>query len=107
MRGVFHCFSGSVETARELTALGWYLGFTGVVTFKNAKKTAAVAADAPEDRILIETDCPYLAPEPCRGRRCDSSLLVHTGARIAALRGVPPEEIYRKTCENARRFYQI
>lgn len=107
VRGVFHCFSGSVETARELTALGWYLGFTGVVTFKNAKKTAAVAADAPEDRILIETDCPYLAPEPCRGRRCDSSLLVHTGARIAALRGVSPEELYRKTCENARRFYRI
>lgn len=107
VRGVFHCFSGSVETARELTSLGWYLGFTGVVTFKNAKKTAAVAIDAPADRILIETDCPYLAPEPCRGTRCDSSLLVHTGAKIAALRGVPPEKLYALTYENARRFYGI
>lgn len=105
--GVFHCFSGSVETSRELVELGWYFGFTGVVTFKNAKKTAAVAAFVPEDRILIETDCPYLSPEPYRGRRCDSSLLVHTGAKIAALRGVTSEEIYLKTCENARRFFGI
>lgn len=107
VRGVFHCFSGSVETARELVSLGWYLGFTGVVTFQNAKKTAAVAADAPEDRILIETDCPYLSPEPYRGRRCDSTRLLYTGAKIAALRGKTPEEIYRLTCENARRFYRI
>ena len=107
VRGVFHCFSGSVETARELVALGWYLGFTGVVTFKNAKKTAAVAVDVPADRILIETDCPYLAPEPRRGTRCDSSLLVHTGAKLAALRGVPAAEMYAVTCENARRFYGI
>ncbi len=107
VRGVFHCFSGSVETARELVSLGWYLGFTGVVTFKNAKKTASVAVDAPEDRILIETDCPYLAPEPHRGTRCDSSLLLHTGAKIAALRGMTDEALYRKTCENARRFYHI
>lgn len=107
VRGAFHCFSGSVETARELTSLGWYLGFTGIVTFKNAKKTAAVAVDAPADRILLETDCPYLAPEPCRGARCDSSLLVHTGAKIAALRGVPAAELYALTCENARRFYGV
>lgn len=105
VRGVFHCFSGSVETARELTALGWYLGFTGVVTFKNAKKTAAVAADAPLDRILIETDCPYLAPEPFRGRRCDSSLLRYTGARIAELRGMAPEALFEASFRNACALY--
>ena len=107
VRGVFHCFSGSVETARELTALGWYLGFTGVVTFKNAKKAAAVAVDSPADRILIETDCPYLAPEPRRGRRCDSRLLSYTGARIAELRGLEPEALYALTCRNACAFYGL
>ncbi len=107
VRGVFHCFSGSVEMARELVALGWYIGFTGVVTFKNAKKTVEVAKDVPADRILIETDCPYLAPEPCRGTRCDSSLLVHTGAKIAALRGAAAQDLYAVTCENACHFYNI
>ena len=98
LRGVFHCFSGSVEVMRELTDCGWYVGFTGVVTFKNGRKAAAVAAAVPEDRILIETDCPYLAPEPQRGSRCDSSLLRYTGARIAELRGMDPEEILGQVC---------
>ena len=107
VRGVFHCFSGSAETARELTELGWYLGFTGVVTFKNAKKAAAVAADAPLSRILIETDCPYLAPEPFRGKRCDSSMLRRTGARIAELRGMTPEALYEASFRNACAFYGL
>ena len=107
VKGVFHCFSGSVETGRELTALGWYLGFTGVVTFKNAKKAAAVAADVPADRLLIETDCPYLAPEPFRGRRCDSSMLRSTGAQIASLRGMTEEALFRLSFENAKTFYGL
>lgn len=107
VRGVFHCFSGSVETMRELVGMGWYIGFTGIVTFKNAKKIAAVAAAVPEERILIETDCPYLAPDPVRGSRCDSSLLKYTGARIAELRGVTAEHIYSAALGNARRFFNI
>ncbi len=107
VRGVFHCFSGSVETGRELTALGWYLGFTGIVTFKNAKKPAAVAADAPLSRILIETDCPYLAPEPHRGRRCDSTLLRHTAARIAEVRGMTEAEAAAATLRSACALYRV
>ena len=107
VRGVFHCFSASVEVMRDLVACGWYVGFTGVVTFKNGRKAAAVAAAVPEDRILIETDCPYLAPEPQRGSRCDSSLLRYTGARIAELRGLDPEAIYAISDANARRFYGL
>lgn len=105
--GVFHCYAGAVEMMRELTALGWYIGFTGIVSFGNSRKLKKVALEIPEDRILIETDCPYLAPEPLRGRRCDSSMLTHTGAAIAAIRGVEAERIYAASCENARRFYKI
>jgi TatD DNase family protein len=107
VRGVFHCFSGSVETARELVERGWYIGFTGVVSFKNAKRAAAVAAALPLERILIETDCPYMAPEPYRGKRCDSSLLQYTGAAIARIRGLTPDEIYEQTAKNAAEFYKI
>ena len=107
VRGELHCFSGSAETARELVKMGFYIAFGGALTFKNARKTLEAAQAVPMERLLIETDCPYLSPEPYRGRRCDSSLLVHTGAKIAALRGVTPEEIYLKTCENARRFFGI
>ena len=73
--GVFHCFSGSLEMAKELVKRGWYIGFTGVVTFKNARKAVEVASSIPLERILIETDCPYMAPEPFRGRRNDPSLV--------------------------------
>ena len=87
--------------------MGWYIGFTGAVTFRGAKKAAAVAQDVPAARILIETDCPYMAPEPVRGTRCDSAMLVHTGAKIAVLRGIEPEVFYAQSCENACRFYGI
>ncbi|MDR3644438.1 MAG: TatD family hydrolase [Clostridia bacterium] len=90
-RGVMHCFSGSPEMAAQLVRLGLYIGFTGVVTFKNARNATETAAALPFDRILIETDCPYMAPEPFRGRRCDSTMLPRTLERIALLRGIEPE----------------
>lgn len=104
-RGVVHCFSGSVEMMREVTALGLYIGLGGAVTFKNARRPAAVAAAVPANRLLLETDAPYMAPVPFRGHRCDSSLIEYTAQCIAAIRGVPPEELVRTTGENARRLF--
>lgn len=106
-RGVVHCYSGSAEMAKELLALGMYLGFTGVVTFKNNKKAAEVLAVTPLDRILVETDCPYMAPEPLRGRRCDSTMLVHTITRIAGDLGLAPERAAAQTAQNARTLFGI
>ena len=107
LRGVFHCYSGGVEMARELTKLGWFFSFGGAVTFKNARKAPEVIAALPPDRILLETDCPYLAPVPVRGKRCDSSLLPYTAAAVAAFRGVSTEEIEALTWENACRFFKL
>ena len=106
-RGVLHCFSGSVEMAAEVVTLGMYLGFTGVVTFKNNRKAAGVLATVPHERVLVETDCPYMAPEPLRGRRCDSSMLVHTIARIAAVWETGPDSVARLTAGNARRLFGL
>lgn len=99
VRGVFHCFSGSVETAKELVKRGWYLGLTGVVTFKNARKAVEVAQWVPLDRLLIETDCPFMAPEPFRGRRCDSTMVPRVAEKVAQLRGLPVETVARITRE--------
>lgn len=107
LRGVFHCFSGSYEMAKELIKRGWYIGFTGVVTFKNARKAVETAANIPLDRILIETDCPYMAPEPFRGRRCDPSLVPYVAKKIADLRGLSPESVAAATAENAKRCFRI
>ena len=107
IRGVFHCFSGSYEMAKELIKRGWYIGFTGVVTFKNARKAVETAANIPLDRILIETDCPYMAPEPFRGRRCDPSLVPYVAKKIADLRGLSPESVAAATAENAKRCFRI
>ena len=107
VKGVFHCYSGSLEMAKELVKRGWYIGFTGVVTFKNARKAVEVAESIPLDRILIETDCPYMAPEPYRGRRNDPSLVPFVAAKIAQLRGLTPEEVGKATGENARRLFCI
>ena len=107
LRGVFHCFSGSVEMARELLKRGWYLGFDGPVTYKSNKKAAEVLAVTPLERILVETDSPYMAPEPCRGKRNDSSLLVYVLEKIAALKGVSAEEMTRITQENGCRLFGI
>ena len=106
-RGVVHCFSGSVEMMRQVTALGLYIGLGGVTTFKNARRPAAVAAAVPDDRLLLETDAPYMAPEPYRGRRCDSSLIAHTAAHIARLRGTDTDTLLQQTAANAQRLFGI
>lgn len=105
--GVFHCFSGSPEMALWLVERGWYIGFTGVVTFKNARRAVEAVQALPLDRILIETDCPYMAPEPYRGRRNDSRYVPLVAAKIAALRGMTPEEAGVLTAANARRLFRI
>lgn len=107
LSGEFHCYSGSAEMAKEIISRGWYLGFTGVITFKNARKAVEVLKMCPLDRILIETDCPYLAPAPHRGERNDSRLLVHVAEKIAELKGISPERVLEITAENGRRFFNI
>ena len=101
VRGVFHCYSGSLEMAKELVRRGWYIGLTGVVTFKNARKAVEVASALPLDRLLIETDCPYMAPVPFRGKRNDPSYVPLVAARIAELRGLSPEAVGEATARNA------
>ncbi|MBR3367531.1 MAG: TatD family hydrolase [Lachnospiraceae bacterium] len=105
--GVIHCFSYGVEMAREFLKLGFYIGIGGVVTFKNARKLKEVAAEVPADRILLETDCPYLAPVPYRGKRNCSLYLPHVVRTLAEIRGVSEDEILRVTEENARRMYRL
>ena len=105
--GVFHCYSGSAEMARQLVDKGWYIGFTGVLTFKNARKAVEVAQSIPLERIVLETDCPYMAPEPFRGKRNDPGYLYRMAEKLAELRGVSVEEIHRITMENGRRLYNI
>ena len=107
VRGVCHCFSGSIETARELLKLDYMISFTGNITFKNARRAPEVIAWLPEDRIMLETDCPYMAPEPFRGRRCDSGYLYRVCETAAAIRGVSPEHLAEATLQNGRRFYNI
>lgn len=105
--GVFHCFAGSVEMARELLALGYHLSFTGVITFKNARRAIEVIREVPLDRLMVETDAPYMAPEPYRGRR-NSSLYVHRMAEtIAEIKGVDVSEVERVTAENGCRLFGI
>ena len=107
VKGVFHCFSGSPEFARELVRRGWYIGFTGVLTFKNARKAVETARSIPLERILIETDCPYMAPEPFRGRRNDPRLVRFVAKKLAQLRDIPEEDAARITMENACRLFAI
>ncbi len=104
---VVHCFSGSAEMAREVLKLGLYVGFTGVLTFKNAKKALKALAEVPTDRLLLETDCPYMAPEPFRGKRCDSSMISYTAAKAAEIKGLDVQELINITNGNGRRFYRI
>ncbi|HEU4409745.1 MAG TPA: TatD family hydrolase [Polyangiaceae bacterium] len=103
--GVIHCFSEDRAFARAALDLGFDLSFSGIVTFKNARAVQDVAAWAPADRILVETDSPYLAPLPLRGKRCEPAFVVHTLAKVAELRGLSPADVARLTTENAlRRF---
>ena len=105
--GVFHCYSGSAEMAKWLVARGWYIGFTGVLTFKNARKAVEVASQIPLDRIVLETDCPYMSPEPFRGKRNDPGRLYRMAEKLAEIRDLPLEEIHWITTENGKRLYRI
>lgn len=107
VHGVFHSYSGSAEMARELVKRGWYISFSGVVTFKNARRVGEVAASIPLDRLLVETDAPYLAPHPHRGRRNDSSLMRHTVEILASLHGISAEQMAALTADNATRLFGL
>ena len=105
--GVFHCYSGSLEMAKVLIRRGWYIGFGGVLTFKNARKAVEAASQIPLDRLVLETDCPYMSPEPFRGRRNDPGRLHLVAERLAQVRGLSAEEIENITLENGKRLYRI
>jgi TatD DNase family protein len=105
--GIMHCFTGSVEVAKQCIDMNFYISFGGPVTFKNAKKPKEVAAEIPLDRLLIETDCPYLTPHPFRGKRNEPSYVKYVAEQIAELKGVTFEEIAQKTSDNAKRFFGI
>ncbi|MDR2753557.1 MAG: TatD family hydrolase, partial [Oscillospiraceae bacterium] len=106
-RGVVHCFSGSWEFAQQILALGFYLGFGGAVTFKNAKKPLETAARVPLERLLLETDAPYMTPEPFRGQRCDSSHIALTAAKIAEARGMDAQKLTDVCNANGRALFRI
>ena len=107
VRGVFHCFSGSAEMARDLVKLGWMVSFTGVLTYKNARRAVEAAQAVPLDRIMIETDSPYMAPVPHRGKRSDSGYVRHVCEKLAEIKGGSFETCARITLENGKRFYGI
>lgn len=107
LRGVFHCYSGSVEMAEMLLKRGWYLGFDGPITYKNARKAIEVLKACPLDRILIETDSPYLSPVPQRGKRNDSGNLKYVVEKIAEVKGMEPETVAKLTAENGRRLFGL
>lgn len=107
LRGVFHCYSSSFEFAKPLLKMGWYLGFDGPLTFKNARRSVEVAEQVPLDRVLLETDSPTLAPEPMRGTRNDSTKLHFVAEKFAALRNMDVDEVIRITNENGRRLFGI
>lgn len=105
--GVFHCYSGAIEQAKELVRLGWYLGFTGSITFKNARKAPEILEWVPLQRVFIETDCPYMAPEPHRGHRNDSRWVPLVAQRIAEIKGLEPEFVAEVTKNNGKQFFRI
>lgn len=107
LSGIIHCYSYSVEQAREYLNMGYYIGIGGVLTFKNAKKLKEVAEYAPLSRIVLETDCPYLAPTPYRGKRNDSSMIAYVAEELAGIKQMPVEEVLRITNENGKKLYHI
>jgi TatD DNase family protein len=104
-KALLHCFTGGAELARRAVALGLYVSFSGVVTFKKSDALRAIAAELPLDRLLVETDAPFLAPEPMRGKRNEPALVVHTAAALAKVRGLTPEAFAAATTENFHRLY--
>lgn len=107
VRGVFHSFSGSADMARELVRRRWYVSFSGVLTFKNARRALEVVQNMPLERLMVETDAPYMAPEPFRGKRCDSTMIRYMLEKIAELRGITIDEASAITTRNAKRFFGI
>ena len=107
VRGVFHCFSGSVEMAEELLKLGWMLSFNGAITFKNARRAPDILRWLPLERLMLETDAPYMAPEPYRGQRCDSTMIARSAETVAQLRGLTRDEVEAVTLENGKKFFGI
>ena len=105
--GVYHCYSGGVEDAKTLMKLGWMISFTGSITFKNARRALEVIDLLPLDRMMIETDSPYMSPEPFRGRRNDSGRVHLVAEAIARVKGMDPEEAAKITLENGKRFFRI
>ena len=107
LRGVFHCYSGSVEMARELIKMGWYLGFDGPLTYKNARKTVEVAEAVPLERIVVETDSPYLSPVPMRGKRNDSRNVPYILGKLAEIRGISLSDAETITCRNGKTLFGL
>ena len=105
--GVVHCFSGSAEMAKEIVRLGMYIGIGGAVTFKNARKPVEVAQYLPLDRLLLETDAPYMTPVPFRGQRCDSAHIAYTAEKIAEIKGIDVQKLIDICNENAKRLFRI
>ncbi|PIS42845.1 MAG: hydrolase TatD [Candidatus Kerfeldbacteria bacterium CG08_land_8_20_14_0_20_40_16] len=106
-KGVIHCYSGNLETAKQFIEIGFLISFTGIVTFKNAKETQLVAKELPLDKILVETDAPYLAPEPYRGKRNEPAYVKYIALKIAELKGISFKEVAKVTTENARKLFNI
>ncbi len=105
--GVLHCFSGSAETAKEVIKLGMYISFTGVLTFKNAKKALKALEVVPIEKLMLETDCPYMAPTPWRGERCNSLMITSIAEKVAEVKNLTSQEVLDRTCDNAIRFFKI
>ena len=106
-KGILHCFSGSAEMAREVVKLGMYIGMGGVVTFKNSRKAVEVVKEIPIERLVLETDCPYLAPVPFRGKRNDSGMIWYVAEKIAEIKNISVEEVLKTTLQNAKDVYRI
>ena len=105
--GVIHCYSYTKESAKEFLKMGYYFGIGGVLTFKNAKKALKALAEVPEDKLVLETDCPYMAPVPFRGKRCDSRMIPYTAEAAALVRGTDTQTILEQTCRNGERLFNI
>lgn len=106
-KGVVHCFSGSAETAREILEIGMMISFTGVLTFKNAKKAVEACSVIPLERLMLETDCPYMAPVPFRGERCDSSMVYNIAEKVAEIKGISVSEVIKTCNNNAEEFFGL
>lgn len=107
VRGVMHCYSYSNEVAKEILKLGYHISFTGVITFKNSKKAIKSLEVVPMGRLMLETDCPYMSPEPFRGQRCDSSMIYRMAEKVAEIKGLEPQEVLDITYQNGLKFFNI